>query len=187
MTVLVYIPTSNVWEFQLFLILANTRFVGLFFPLLFIFLLRKNLEPLRCTCWVLQVFTFTCAAEIRTQNSFITQRNPPMSFCGQPQSCLVVQWLRLALPKQGLWVQSLVGELRCHMWQPKVKRKKPPKQLRPSLLSLATSFVSCPCASASSITPYRRAHGHPIKRLYTSTLRCVCWLYFYWKKKKLSL
>ena len=27
------------------------------------------------------------------------------------------------------------------MWQPKVKRKKPPKQLRPSLLSLATTAL----------------------------------------------
>ena len=28
---------------------------------------------------------------------------------------LVVQWLRLHLPMQGAWVQSLVGELRSHM------------------------------------------------------------------------
>ena len=29
----------------------------------------------------------------------------------------MVQWLRLHLPLQGLWVQSLVGELRYHMPQ----------------------------------------------------------------------
>ena len=29
-------------------------------------------------------------------------------------TCLVVQWLRLCLPKQGVWVQSLVRELRSH-------------------------------------------------------------------------
>ena len=28
---------------------------------------------------------------------------------------LVVQWLRLHLPMQGVWVQSLVAELRSHM------------------------------------------------------------------------
>ena len=28
---------------------------------------------------------------------------------------LVVQWLRLRLPKHGVWVQSLVKELRSHM------------------------------------------------------------------------
>ena len=28
---------------------------------------------------------------------------------------LVVQWLRLRLPMQGVWVRSLVGELRSHM------------------------------------------------------------------------
>ena len=28
---------------------------------------------------------------------------------------LVVQWLRICLPKQGTWVQSLVRELRSHM------------------------------------------------------------------------
>ena len=27
---------------------------------------------------------------------------------------LVVQWLRIHLPMQGTWVQSLVGELRSH-------------------------------------------------------------------------
>ena len=27
---------------------------------------------------------------------------------------LVVQWLRLRLPKQGVWVQSLIRELRSH-------------------------------------------------------------------------
>ena len=28
---------------------------------------------------------------------------------------LVVQWLRIHLPTQGMWVQSLVSELRLHM------------------------------------------------------------------------
>ena len=28
---------------------------------------------------------------------------------------LAVQWLRLCLPMQGVWVRSLVGELRSHM------------------------------------------------------------------------
>ena len=32
-------------------------------------------------------------------------------------SSLVVQWLRIHLPKQGMWVQSLVWELRSHMPQ----------------------------------------------------------------------
>ena len=31
------------------------------------------------------------------------------------QGLLVVQWLRLYLPLQGVWVQSLVRELRFHM------------------------------------------------------------------------
>ena len=30
---------------------------------------------------------------------------------------LVVQWLRIHLPMQEMWVQSLVGELRSHMLQ----------------------------------------------------------------------
>ena len=30
---------------------------------------------------------------------------------------LVVQWLRLCLPMQGVWIQSLVGELRSHTLQ----------------------------------------------------------------------
>ena len=36
----------------------------------------------------------------------------------------MVQWLRLHLPMQGLWVQSLVGEIRSHMsWAENPKRK----------------------------------------------------------------
>jgi len=35
---------------------------------------------------------------------------------------LAVQWLRLHLPMQGVWVQSLVRELRSHMPE-KQKRK----------------------------------------------------------------
>ena len=31
------------------------------------------------------------------------------------ETSLVVQWLRICLPVQGMWVQSLVGELRSHM------------------------------------------------------------------------
>ena len=30
---------------------------------------------------------------------------------------LVVQWLRIRLPMQGMWVRSLVGELGSHMLQ----------------------------------------------------------------------
>ena len=34
-----------------------------------------------------------------------------------PGTSLVVQWLRIFLPLQGTWVQSLVRELRCHIPQ----------------------------------------------------------------------
>ena len=37
---------------------------------------------------------------------------------------LVIQWLRLCLPMQRLWVQSLVGELRSHMPQAKKPKHK---------------------------------------------------------------
>ena len=36
----------------------------------------------------------------------------------------VVQWLRIHLPIQGAWVQSLVGELRSHMPRSTAKKKK---------------------------------------------------------------
>ena len=32
-----------------------------------------------------------------------------------PGTFLVVQWLRICLPMQGTWVESLVQELRYHM------------------------------------------------------------------------
>ena len=36
----------------------------------------------------------------------------------------VVQWLRLRLPMQGVWIQSLVRELSSHVnWDPKPKEK----------------------------------------------------------------
>lgn len=40
-TVLVYIPTSNVWEFQLFLILANTICWSFFPPSIYFFIKEK--------------------------------------------------------------------------------------------------------------------------------------------------
>jgi len=46
----------------------------------------------------------------------------------QTGTSLVVQWLRLSLPVQRVGVQSLVGELRCHMPsgqnKTNIKRKK---------------------------------------------------------------
>ena len=44
-----------------------------------------------------------------------------------PGTCLVVQWLRLPLPMQGVQVPSLVGELRRHLpcgQKPKHKTQK---------------------------------------------------------------
>ena len=38
-------------------------------------------------------------------------------------TCVVDQWLRLCLPIQGVWIRSLVGELRSHMPQ----GQKPPQ------------------------------------------------------------
>ena len=35
--------------------------------------------------------------------------------CQNVRTSLMIQWLRLCLPMQGVWVQSLVGELRFHM------------------------------------------------------------------------
>ena len=37
---------------------------------------------------------------------------------------LAVQWLRLALPLQGVRVRSLFGELRCHVPRSAAKKKK---------------------------------------------------------------
>ena len=37
---------------------------------------------------------------------------------------LAVQWLRLALPLQGVRVRSLFGELRCHVPHSAAKKKK---------------------------------------------------------------
>ena len=38
---------------------------------------------------------------------------------------LVIQWLRLHLPMQGVWIWSLVGELRSHMsWSQKSKTEQ---------------------------------------------------------------
>ena len=41
----------------------------------------------------------------------------------QRGTLLAVQWLRLHLPMQGVWVQSLVRELRSHM--PRGQKKLP--------------------------------------------------------------
>ena len=52
------------------------------------------------------------------ENYIRLRKNPsvPSTHIGQKQ-CLVVQWLRLHLPVHGVWVRSLVRELRFHMPQ----------------------------------------------------------------------
>ena len=42
----------------------------------------------------------------------------------KPWTSLVVQWLRLYLPVQGVWVQSPKGELRSHRLWTKIKKNK---------------------------------------------------------------
>ena len=49
---------------------------------------------------------------------------------------LVVQWLRHYLSVQGVWVQSLVRELRFHMTQ----RKKPKTCNRSNVVTNSTDF-----------------------------------------------
>lgn len=41
-----------------------------------------------------------------------------------PGTFLVVRGLRLPLPMHGVWFQSLVSELRCHVLQPKQTKKQ---------------------------------------------------------------
>ena len=59
-----------------------------------------------------------------------------------------VQRLRLCLPMQGVWVQSLVGELRSHTW-PKVKTKEKEPFTAPQ----------CPREKAQSLGPRPRHTG----------------------------
>ena len=49
-------------------------------------------------------------------------RNPLDEMAKSEGTSLVIQWLRPPFPMQGMWVGSLVGELRSHMSQgPKPK------------------------------------------------------------------
>ena len=41
---------------------------------------------------------------------------------------LAVQWLRLHVPKRGVWVQSLLGALRSHLLHGVAKKKKKKKE-----------------------------------------------------------
>ena len=81
--------------------------------------------------------------------------------CGKmmPKTCLgislVVQWLRICLPKQGTWVWSLVRELRSHKPQPEKPAghnkdpARPKKKKKKKILAwcrVATNLQSVKCA-----------------------------------------
>ena len=71
-----------------------------FIPYFRTYLARASTVPgnlLAHRCWTKQIW-------------YLSSRNG-----GWDGTSLVVQWLRLHLPMQGVWVQSLVGELRSHM------------------------------------------------------------------------
>ena len=53
--------------------------------------------------------------EYSSGDSFGTIDIKPLKFIPFERTSLVVQWLRICLPVQGTWVQSLVRELRSHM------------------------------------------------------------------------
>ena len=54
--------------------------------------------------------------EIENMNRLITSTEIETVIKNLPKgTTLVVQWLRICLPMQGTWVQSLVRELRSHM------------------------------------------------------------------------
>ena len=54
--------------------------------------------------------------QVLIPKSVLSGRNHmPLNKNKQNGTFLEVQWLRNHLPMQGTWVQSLVGELRCHM------------------------------------------------------------------------
>ena len=73
-----------------------------------------------------------------------------------PKTCLgislVVQWLRICLPKQGTWVWSLVRELRSHKPQPEKPAghnkdpAQPKKKKRLAWCRVATNPQSVKCA-----------------------------------------
>lgn len=50
---------------------------------------------------------------------------------------LVIQWFRLHLLMQGAWVQTLVGEVRSHMWTVLSEINKPKQEeMKTQLISL---------------------------------------------------
>ena len=50
-----------------------------------------------------------------SQGGWADDRRLGSSKANKIRTSLVVQWLRICLPMQGMWVQALVGELRSHM------------------------------------------------------------------------
>ena len=55
------------------------------------------------------------------------------------ETSLVVQWLRLHLPMQGVWVRSLVRELRSHM--PYSQKKDPETEQRQCCNKFNKDFI----------------------------------------------
>ena len=79
----------------------------------------------------------------------------PAGFLG---TSLVVQWLRTRLPMQGMWVQSLVGELRSYMpqgsWNLSQNKNKYLKKYYAFLCSVTCHPMDC-SLPGSSVHPGR--------------------------------
>ena len=68
-----------------------------------------------------RIWTGMCKPSNSALSSLLNLFSHKLSLRG---TSMVVQWLRLGFPIQGVWVQSLVGELGSHM--PRGQRKPPP-------------------------------------------------------------
>ena len=75
---------------------------------------------------------------------------------GFPETSLVVQWLRLRLPMQRLWVRSQVGELKSHM--PRSRKSK-----TSNISNIVTNSIN----TLKIIYIYTYTHTHTHTHTYT--------------------
>ena len=70
---------------------------------------------------------------------------------------LAVQWLRICLPMQGVWVRSLVGELRSHM--PHGQKNQNIKQ-KQYCNKFNKDFKNCPHQKKKNLKKQNKTNKH---------------------------
>ena len=81
------------------------------------FFIVQLTHPYMTTGKTIALTRLTFVTKVRETNITLSSNFPPLIYFEFEAKSLVIQWLRICLPKQGIWVQSLIREIKSRMPQ----------------------------------------------------------------------